>query len=89
MKDKTVKHFEIYKNLIENQLNINIKCLWSDKKDEYAETKFMNILKKAEIQWKSLTLYTPAQNRVTEYIYYSIFNTVQSIIIAMKFLKSL
>ena len=50
IKNKTVKHFEIYKNLIENQLNINIKCLWSDEKGEYAETEFINILKKAGIQ---------------------------------------
>ena len=50
MKNKTAKHFEEYKNLIKNQLNTKIKYLQSNEEDKYAETEFINILKKAEIQ---------------------------------------
>ena len=49
----------------------------------------MSILKRAEIQWKLLASYTPAQNKITEHTYYLIFNSVKSIIIAIKLLKSL
>ena len=49
MKNKMVKCFKKYKNLIENQLDMSIKCLWSDEGGEYAGTEFMNILKKAGI----------------------------------------
>ena len=50
IKDKTAKHFEVYKNLIKNQLNTNIKHFQSNEGGEYAGTKFINILKKAGIQ---------------------------------------
>ena len=83
------KHFKEYKNLIENQLDTSIKHLWSDEEGEYAGIKFMNILKKAGIQWEPSAPYIPAQNKITEHIHYSIFNTVQSIMIAIKFSKNL
>ena len=51
-KDKTAKCFEEYKNLVENQLNIKIKCLQSNGEGKYTGTKFMSILKRAGIQWK-------------------------------------
>ena len=88
-KDKMVRHFEEYKNLIENQLNMKIKHLQSDGGGKYAGTKFMSILKNTEIQWELLAPYMPAQNRITEHTHYSIFNTVQLIMIAMRLLKSL
>ena len=34
-KDETLEKFTHYKNLVENQLNINIKVLRSDMSDEY------------------------------------------------------
>ena len=49
IKNKTTKCFKEYKNLIKNQLETKIKCLWSDEKGKYAETEFMSILKRAGI----------------------------------------
>ena len=88
-KDETAKCFEEYKNLVKNQLKTKIKCLWSDEEGEYAETEFMSILKRAGIQWELSAPYTPAQNRITEHIHYLIFNSVRSIMIAIKLSKSL
>ena len=59
MKDEMIKHFKVYKNLIKNQLNMNIKHLQSDEEGEYAGIEFMNILKKAGIQWELSALYMP------------------------------
>ena len=89
IKNKTAKHFEKYKNLIKNQLNMKIKCLWSNEGGKYAETKFTSILKRTGIQWEPSAPYMPAQNKITKHTHYLIFNTVQSIIIAMRLLKSL
>ena len=50
IKNETAKHFEKYKNLIKNQLDIKIKCLQSNEGDKYVETEFMNILKDIKIQ---------------------------------------
>ena len=49
-KNKTVKHFEKYKNLIKNQLKTKIKCLQSDKEGKYTENGFISILKRIGIQ---------------------------------------
>ena len=39
---------------------MKIKCLWSDEEGKYAETKFIKILKRTEIQWEFSVSYMSA-----------------------------
>ena len=55
---------------------MKIKCLWNNERGEYAGTEFINILKRAGIQWEPSAPYTPVQNGIAECTHYLIFNAV-------------
>lgn len=58
--------FKEYKALVENQLNLNIKCLRTDNGREYLSNEFSNYLKKAGIIHQTSNSYTPQQNGMAE-----------------------
>ncbi|KAL3339253.1 hypothetical protein AABB24_028076, partial [Solanum stoloniferum] len=64
-KDETIYAFKQYKNEVENQLNLKIKMIWSDRGGEY-ESPFAEIWLKYRIIHQTTAPYTPQSNGLAE-----------------------
>jgi len=65
-KGEVFEKFKAYKALLENQINMKIKTLRSDKGGQFVSKKFDDFLHECGIQRQTSALYTPQQNGVTE-----------------------
>lgn len=65
-KDKAFGYFKELKELIENESKHKIKCVRSDRGEEYDFVEFTNFCKENVIKRQYTTTYTPQQNGVAE-----------------------
>ena len=65
-KDEAFGKFKIFKALVENELNIKIKCLRSDRGGEYISDEFFDFCEHYVIKRQFYVVGTPQQNGVVE-----------------------
>ena len=65
-KSKYFENFKIFKALVDNSFNKNIKSIRSDGGGEYVKRDFQNFCESEGIQMEHLVPYTPHQNGVDE-----------------------
>lgn len=65
-KSDVFSKFKEYKALVENQLNLKIKCLRTDNGREYLSSEFISYLKRSGIVHQTSNTYTPQQNGLSE-----------------------
>ena len=88
-KNEAFLKFKEYKAAIELQSYKKIKFIHSDDEGKYKNLEFKRFLKKAGIQWKSITVYTLNQNGKAERLNYTLMSIICSILVTKKLLKSL
>ena len=64
-KDDAIEKLVLYKKEVENQLNVKIKVLRSDRSGEY-ESPFVDVCVQNEIIYETTTPYSPQFNGVAE-----------------------
>ena len=65
-KDEAFKKFQIFKALVENELDLKIKCLRSDRGGEYISDEFFDFCEQHGIKRQFSVAGTPQQNGVAE-----------------------
>ena len=65
-KDEAFEKFQIFKALVENELDIKIKCLRSDRGGEYSSNEFFEFCEQHGIKRQFSVAGTPQQNGVAE-----------------------
>ena len=65
-KSKVFQHFKHFKNMVEKETGVQIKCLRSDGGGEYFSNEFSRFLDEQGIKRQFTCRYTPQQNGVAE-----------------------
>jgi transposase InsO family protein len=65
-KSKGFENFNIYKEMVENEMDSRIKCLRSDNGGEFTSKEFMDYCNNHEIKRQFFIARTPQQNGVVE-----------------------
>jgi hypothetical protein len=65
-KDEALDYFKIYKAKVENQLERNIKCLRSDRDEEYFSKIFNKFCEEYSIIHERMPPYSPQLNRMAK-----------------------
>jgi transposase InsO family protein len=65
-KSEAFENFKIYKEMVENEIDSNIKCLRSDNGGEFTSKEFMDFCSEHGIKRQFLIARTPQQNGVVE-----------------------
>jgi transposase InsO family protein len=65
-KSEAFKHFKIYKEIVETEMDLKIKCLRLDNGGEFTSKEFMDFCGELGIKRQFSTTKTPQQNRVVE-----------------------
>ena len=65
-KNEVFSKFKEYKSLVENQIERNIKTLWSNNGREFTSEEFKELCRESGIKRELSTPYNPQQNGVAE-----------------------
>jgi transposase InsO family protein len=65
-KSEAFKHFKIYKEMVETEMDLKIKCLRSDNGGEFTSKEFMDLCGEHGIKRQFSAARTPQQNGVVE-----------------------
>ena len=68
-----------YLNLMKNQ-DTSIHWLHSDNEEKYVDHHIIDLLKKHEVKWESMTSYNLSQNEVAERCFHTLFERIRAIL---------
>lgn len=83
-KSEAFEKFKIFKKIVENETNVTIKTLRTDRGGEFTSTKFRAYCEKTRVQRHLTAPYTPQQNRVVERRNRTLLEMTRSILAHMK-----
>ena len=88
-KSQTFDIFQKFICQVESQSGKNLKHLHTDFKGEFANKLFEKYTSKEGVKWEPSAIYTQEQNEKAERLNYNLMSSVQSILAAKHFAKTL
>ena len=89
MKDKVLKYFKDWKQLVETQTRNKLKIFCSDNGGEYLNSAFKGFCTKSEIIMQTTTPYSPAQNGIDERLNRTLLEHARAMLFAKNLVKVL
>lgn len=79
-KSEALNYFKCFKNLVEKETGVSVKCLRTDRGGEFNSNEFNDFCKYSGIKRQLTTAYTPQQNGVAERKNRTVMNMVRSML---------
>lgn len=73
---EALSYFKCFKKMVENETSLHIKCLRTERGDEFTSVEFNSFCMENGIKWQLTTAYTPQQNSVAEQKNRTVMNMV-------------